>query len=232
MKVTDPLNNTLFEILLALRFREYCSVKFPNFLEFAKNVNVGDWKSTEIKGICVYKDLGFYRTLYEGGVITKQEFEERANELLNRLPEAVEIKGERYVLVYKNRTVYADTAISIAGKLFFGVDDDMWKKVEPLFLVAIGNGLDISEDDIRAYIQLLNNIQTKPVETAKEMISRLSIDDEIRKIGDILMMTTDEEMISKRLTNYVLDIVDRIVRKERVDRNIELLKSILGGGNV
>jgi hypothetical protein len=26
--------------------------------------------------------------------------------------------------------------------------------------------------------------------------------------------------------------VDRIVRKERVDRNIELLKSILGGGNV
>lgn len=224
MKTT---NNTLFEILFALRFREFCSIKFPNFLEFAKNVDVGDWKSAESKGISISRDLDFYKVLYEGGVITKQEFEEYANELLNRLPAAVEIKGDRYILAYKNRTVYADTALSIAGKFFFGVDDELWKKVEPLFLAAIGYGLDINEDDIRAYIQLLNNIQTQPIETAKEMISRLSIEEEIRKIGDILMMTSDEEMIARRLTNYVLDIVEKISRKEELDRNVRLLRELI-----
>ncbi|MBX0312958.1 MAG: hypothetical protein JHC31_14540, partial [Sulfurihydrogenibium sp.] len=200
MKTTKPINNTLFEILLALRFREYCSVKFPNFLEFAKNVDVGDWRDTKSK-IIVSKDFDFYKVLYEGGVISKQEFEEYANELLNRLPETIEMKGDRYVLAYKNRTVYADTALSIAGKLFFGVDDELWKNVEPLFLIAIGYCLDISEDDIRAYIQMLNKIQTKPIETAKELINRLPIKGEVEKIGDILMMTSDEEMIAKRLTN-------------------------------
>jgi hypothetical protein len=220
-------NNTLFEVLFALRFREFCSIRFPNFLEFAKNVDIGDWKSAESKGISISRDLDFYKVLYEGGVITKQEFEEYTNGLLNRLPDAVEIKGDRYILAYKNRTVYVDTALSIAGKFFFGVDDDIWKKVEPLFITAIDNGLDINEDDIRAYIQMLNKIQTQPIETAKEMINRLSIDDEIKKIGDILMMTSDEEMIARRLTNYVLDIVEKISRKEGLERNVRLLKELI-----
>jgi pseudouridine-5'-phosphate glycosidase len=73
----------------------------------------------------------------------------------------------------------------------------------------------------------LNKIQTQPIETAKEMISRLSIEDEIRKIGDILMMTSDEEMIAKRLTNYVLENVDKISRKEELDRNVRLLKELI-----
>jgi hypothetical protein len=223
MKTT---NNTLFEILFALRFREFCSIKFPNFLEFAKNVDVGDWRSVESKGI-ISRDFDFYKVLYEGGVITKQEFEEYTHEMLDRQPAAVEIKGDRYLLAYKNRTVYADTALSIAGKFFFGVDDELWKKVEPLFLATIGYGLDINEDDVRAYIQLLNKIQTQPIETAKEMINRLSIEDEIRKIGDILMMTSDEEMIARRLTNYVLDIVEKISRKEELDRNVRLLKELI-----
>jgi hypothetical protein len=34
-------------------------------------------------------------------------------------------------------------------------------------------------------------------------------------------------MIAKRLTNYVLDIVDRIVRKENIDRDVELLKELI-----
>jgi len=223
----QSVNNTLFEILSVSKLREFRMRMFPNFLEFAKNVDIGDWKSAESKGISISRDIDFYKVLYEGGVITKQEFEEYANELLNRLPDAVEIKGDRYILAYKNRTVYVDTALSIAGKFFFGVDDDMWKKVEPLFITAIDNGLDISEDDIRAYIQLLRKIQTQPIETAKEMISRLSIEEEIRKIGDILMMTSDEEMIARRLTNYVLDIVEKISRKEELDRNVRLLKELI-----
>jgi hypothetical protein len=226
MKTTKPTNNTLFEILSALRFKEFCSVKFPTFLEFTKNIDVGDWRDAKSKMI-VRKDFDFYRVLYKGGVISKEEFEEYANELLSRLPENVEIKENRYVLTYKNRTVYVDTALSIAGKFFFNVDDELWKKVEPLFLATIGYGLDISEDDIRAYIQLLNHIQTKPIKTAKEMINKLSLNDEIEKIGNILMMASDEEMIAKRLENYVLDIVDRIVRKERLDTNVELLKQLI-----
>jgi hypothetical protein len=223
----QSVNNTLFEILSVSKLREFRMRMFPNFLEFAKNVDIGDWKSAESKGISISRDIDFYKVLYEGGVITKQEFEEYANELLNRLPDAVEIKGDRYILAYKNRTVYVDTAISIAGKFFFGVDDELWKKVEPLFLTAIEYGLDINEDDVRAYIQLLNKIQTQPIETAKEMISRLSIEDEIKKIGDILMMTSDEEMIARRLTNYVLDIVEKISRKEELDRNVRLLKELI-----
>jgi len=220
-------NNTLFEILSVLKLKEFRMRMFPNFLEFAKNVDVGDWRSAESKGISISRDFDFYKVLYEGGVITKQEFEEYANELLNRLPDAVEIKGDRYILAYKNRTVYIDTAISIAGKFFFGVDDELWKKVESLFITAIENGLDINEDDIRAYIQLLRKMQNQPIETAKEMISRLSIDDEIEKIGNILMMTSDEEMIARRLTNYVLEIVEKISRKEELDRNVRLLKELI-----
>jgi hypothetical protein len=220
-------NNTLFEILSVLKLKEFRMRMFPNFLEFAKNVDVGDWRSAESKGISISRDFDFYKVLYEGGVITKQEFEEYANELLNRLPDAVEIKGDRYILAYKNRTVYIDTAISIAGKFFFGVDDELWKKVESLFITAIENGLDINEDDIRAYIQLLRKMQNQPIETAKKMISRLSIDDEIEKIGNILMMTSDEEMIARRLTNYVLEIVEKISRKEELDRNVRLLKELI-----
>jgi len=223
----QSVNNTLFEILSVSKLREFRMRMFPNFLEFAKNVDIGDWRSAESKGISISRDLDFYKVLYEGSVITKQEFEEYANELLNRLPDAVEIKGDRYILAYKNRTVYVDTALSIAGKFFFGVDDELWKKVESLFITAIENGLDINEDDIRAYIQLLRKMQNQPVETAKEMISRLSIDDEIEKIGNILMMTSDEEMIARRLTNYVLEIVEKISRKEELDRNVRLLKELI-----
>jgi hypothetical protein len=224
----NSLINTLFGILSTSKLRDVRSSRFPNFLEFAKSVDIGDWKTAESKGIGVYKDADFYKALYEGGVIGRQEFEEYANNVLSRLPEAVEIREDRYVLVFKNRTVYVDAAVSIAGKLFFGVDDELWKKVEPLFLAAIEYGLDIGEDDIRAFIQMLDRIQVKPIKVGREMISRLSIEEEIRKIGDILMMTSDEEMISRRLTNYVLDIVDRIVRKERVDRNVELLREVMG----
>jgi hypothetical protein len=223
----QSINNTLFEVLFVFRFREVCSNRFPNFLEFAKSVDVGDWRSAESKEISISKDLDFYKVLYEGGVITKQEFEEYANKMLDRLPAAVEIKGDRYILVFKNRTVYVDAALSIAGKFFFGVDDELWKKVEPLFLAAIEYGLDINEDDIRAYIQLLDRIQKDPVKVGKEMIGRLSIEEEIRKIGDILMMTSDEEMIARRLTNYVLDIVEKISRKEELDRNVRLLKELI-----
>jgi pseudouridine-5'-phosphate glycosidase len=59
------------------------------------------------------------------------------------------------------------------------------------------------------------------------MINRLSIDDEIKKIGDILMMTSDKEMIAKKLTNYVLENVEKISRKEELDRNIRLLKELI-----
>ncbi|WP_299229311.1 hypothetical protein [Sulfurihydrogenibium sp.] len=219
-------NNTLFEVLFALRFKDFCSRMFPNFLEFAKNVDVGDWRTAK-GGEGIGRDFDFYKVLYEGGVITKQEFEEYANEILDRLPDAVEIKEDRYILAYKDRTVYIDTALSIAGKFFFGVDDELWKKVEPLFLAAFGYGLDTGEDDIRAYIQLLDKIQTEPIKVGKEMISRLSIEDEIRKIGDILMMTSDEEMIARRLINYMLDIVEKISRKEELDRNVRLLKELI-----
>jgi hypothetical protein len=220
-------NNTLFEILSVSKLKEVRMRMFPNFLEFAKNVDVGDWRSAESKEISISRDFDFYKVLYEGGVITKQEFEEYAKELLNRLPDAVEIRGDRYILAYKNRTVYVDTALSIAGKFFFGVDDELWKKVEPLFLAAIGYGLDINEDDIRAYIQMLDRIQTEPIKVGKEMISGLSIEDEIRKVGNILMMTSDEEMIARRLTNYMLDIVGKISKKEKLDRNVRLLKELI-----
>jgi len=219
-------NNTLFEILSASKLREVRSRMFPNFLEFAKSVDIGDWRSAESK-VIVSRDIDFYKVLYEGGVISRQEFEEYANDLLSRLPEAVEIKGDRCVLVFKNRTVYVDAALSIAGKFFFGVDDELWKKVEPLFLAAIEYGLDINEDDIRVYIQMLDRIQTEPIKVGKKMISRLSIEEEIRKIGDILMMTSDEEMIARRLTNYALDIVEKISRKEELDRNVRLLKELI-----
>jgi hypothetical protein len=223
----QSIRNTLFEFLAMSKLRDYYKRMFPNFFEFTKNVDVGDWMSAESKGISISRDLDFYKVLYEGGVITKQEFENYANELLNRLPDTVEIKGNRYILAYKNRTVYVDTALSIAGKFFFGVDDELWKNVEPLFMAAIGYGLDINEDDVRAYIQLLNKIQNQPIETAKEMINRLSVDDEIKRIGDILMMTSDEGMIAKRLTNYVLEIVEKISRKEELDRNVRLLKELI-----
>jgi hypothetical protein len=99
----------------------------------------------------------------------------------------------------------------------------LWKKTEPLLLAAIGYGLDINEADIRAFIQILKRIQIQPIETAEDMISRLPIEEGTSKIIPIL--SSDE--IAKKLTSYILDIVDRILRKERVDKNIELLKSII-----
>jgi hypothetical protein len=226
MQTTNPTNTTLFDLLtISKKLKEIRMQTFPNFLEFAKNVDIGDCMVVK-GGNGIGRNLDFYKTLYEGSVISKEEFEKYANDVLNKQP-IVEIKEGKYVLTYKDKAVHIDTTLSIAGKLFFGVDDKLWKNVEPLFLATIGYGLDISEDDIRAYIQLLNHIQTKPIKAAKEMINKLSLNNEIEKIGNILMITTDEEMIAKRLENYVLDIVDRIVRKENINNNITLLKQLI-----
>jgi hypothetical protein len=40
-------------------------------------------------------------------------------------------------------------------------------------------------------------------------------------------MTSDEEILAKKLTNYVLENVEKISRKEELDRNVRLLKELI-----
>jgi hypothetical protein len=221
--------------LIHLRFlREKIEKKFYKFLEFCKTIEVNNFED-ENKNTNTLEnidnpsstDYKFYEILYKGGVITKEEFRSYITK--------EKAKNSKTTLNFEVKTIYVEPILREAVKLYFGIDDETWNKVEPLFYAILERDLDMNEDDIYAYINLVANIETNPVQASNYIVNRLKTLEEFRNIKDIRdaignVSLNDKEALSKSLLKFLLEVIEKIrknkKKSEELKKNATILKAI------
>jgi hypothetical protein len=227
--------------LIWLKFsREKIGTKFPEFLRFCKTIEIADSKNgnTDIKDDLSSIDYKFYKILLEGRVITKREFrsyiikERKAK--IDTDPE-IESTDRGYILHFNQKNVCVDIILRTAAKLYFGIDNEAWNKVESLFYAILECDLDMNEDDIHVYIGLLNDIEMDPIQTGNYIVNRLKRLKEfknIRNIKDVIGTRLDnEEALLKSLVEFLLETIEKIrkskKKSEELKKNVAVLKAIM-----
>jgi hypothetical protein len=223
--------------LIYLRFlREKIEKKFYKFLEFCKTIEVNNFED-ENKNINTLEnidnlssiDYKFYEILYKGGVITKEEFRSYITKEKAKI-------NSKTTLNFEVKTIYVEPILRKAVKLYFGIDDETWNKVEPLFYVILERDLDMNEDDIYAYINLVTNIEANPVQASNYIVNRLKTLKEFRNIKDIRnvignVSLNDKETLSKSLLKFLLEVIEKIrkskKKSEELKKNATILKAIM-----
>jgi hypothetical protein len=221
--------------LIHLRFlREKIEKKFYKFLEFCKTIEVNNFED-ENKNTNTLEnidnlssiDYKFYEILHKGGVITKEEFRSYITK--------EKAKNSKTTLNFEVKTIYVEPILREAVKLYFGIDDETWNKVEPLFYAILERDLDMNEDDIYAYINLVANIETNPVQASNYIVNRLKTLEEFRNIKDIRdaignVSLNDKEALSKSLLKFLLEVIEKIrknkKKSEELKKNATILKAI------
>jgi hypothetical protein len=207
--------------------------KMPRFVKFAKNLPleyVGKEEST---------DYSEYEEMYENGLISKKELEnliskeeERKMEEDKRSVEVV--KTESGYILRTKQPVYVEAVLHTTAQLYFGVDANMWTKIDPLFYAILERNLDMDDENIRVYIDLLSSIEMDPLYTADRIIvdkiRRLDELKDIKDIRDILgNVSLDKESLSKALIEFLNKHIE-IVREskgEEFRKSKEILKAVL-----
>jgi hypothetical protein len=229
--------------LIWLKFsHEKVGKKFPEFLRFCKTIEIADSENgnTDIKDDLSSIDYKFYKTLLEGGVITKREFRlyiiKERKVKIDTDPE-IESTDRGYILHFNQKNIYVDTILRTAAKLYFGIDNETWNKVELLFYAILECDLDMNEDDIRVYIGLLNDIEIDPIQTSNYIVNRLKRLKEfknIRNIEDVIgtsALLDNEESFSKSLVEFLLETIEKIrkskKKSEELKKNVAILKAIM-----
>jgi hypothetical protein len=209
--------------------------KMPRFVEFAKNLPleyIGKEKEPDI-------DYSKYERMYEDGLISKKELEnfiskeeERKIEESKRSVQIV--KTEKGYILRTKQPVYVDAILHTTAQLYFGVDANMWAKIESLFYAILERNLDMDDENVRVYIDLLSSIEMDPLYTADiiivDKIRRLDEFKDVKDIRDILgNVSLDKESLSKALIEFLgkhIEIV-RESKGEEFKRSKEILKVVL-----
>jgi hypothetical protein len=229
--------------LIWLKFsHEKIGKKFPEFLGFCKTIEIADSENgnKDIKDDLSSIDYKFYKTLLEGGVITKREFRsyiiKERKVKMDTDPE-IESTDRGYILHFNQKNIYVDTILRTAAKLYFGIDNETWNKVEPLFYAILECDLDMNEDDIHVYIGLLNDIEIDPIQTSNYIVNRLKRLEEfknIRNIKDVIgtsALLDNEEALSKSLVEFLLETIEKIRKSKKkskeLKKNVAILKAIM-----
>jgi hypothetical protein len=93
----------------------------------------------------------------------------------------------------------------------------------------------MNEDDIYAYINLVANIETNPVQASNYIVNRLKTLEEFRNIKDIRdaignVSLNDKEALSKSLLKFLLEVIEKIrknkKKSEELKKNATILKAI------
>jgi hypothetical protein len=163
--------------------------KMLRLMEFAKNLPL------EYVGKEESADYSKYEEMYENGLISKKEREKLVSEEEERKME----KNKRSVKVVKTKSgyilrtkqpVYVEAVLHTTAQLYFGINANMWEKIEPLFYAILERNLDMDDENIRVYIDLLSSIEKDPLYTADRIIAdkirRLDEFKDIKDIRDIL----------------------------------------------
>jgi len=223
--------DTAYEFIW-IRFASDNISKLPGFTEFCKNIKV---VSSENSNTLNYD---FYNTLYKGGIITKDEFTKYVeNEKLKSVNPKVEPTDNGYTLYFNKRTIYIEEIIKSSAKLYFGINDDVWDKVEPLFYAILERNLGMDEDVIYNCIGFLYDVETIPFYVAEDITNRLASLDEfknIKSIKDVIgvdVFSKDEKTASKILVNFLLQLIEKIRKSKdskELKRNISMFKAVIG----
>jgi len=80
------------------------------------------------------------------------------------------IKTENNYILRTKQPVYVDAILHTVAQLYFGVDNDMWSKIEPLFYAILKRNLDMNDENIKVYVDLLSSIEMDPLYTADRII--------------------------------------------------------------
>jgi hypothetical protein len=207
--------------------------KMPRFMEFAKNLPL------EYVGKEDDTDYSKYERMYENGLISKKELEKIVSEEEERKMEenkrSVEVvKTESGYILRTKQPVYVEAILHTTAQLYFGVDANMWTKIEPLFYVILERNLDMDDENIRVYIDLLSSIEMDPFYTADRIIvdkiRRLDEFKNVKDIRDILgNVSLDKESLSKALIEFLSKHIEiaRESKGEEFRKSKEILKAML-----
>jgi hypothetical protein len=239
--------DTAYEIIW-IRFGDNINNKFPGFTEFCKKIKItgsGYDDIREFENINEFSPLSyeFYKVLYEGGVITKDEFSRytgKEKTLTIPADPQIERTDDGYTLHFNRKRIYLDEIIRASAKLYFYVKDDMWDKIEPFFYAILDCDLDMDESIIFKYIAFLYDIEMIPSWVAYDIFDRLSdLDDykDVKDIKDIVgvdVLSKDDETASKILIDFLLESIEKVRKsrknREELEKNVEILKAIIGIG--
>jgi hypothetical protein len=206
-------NMTAYDLIIQSKYYSILEDKFHLFLNFTKEIEIR--YPTDI-------DYKFYKILYEGGVITKEEM----LSYVGKLGKDNTTINTEYVISFNEKpTEYK--LLSTLAKLYFGVSESDWKYVDPLFYAILNKGLDLDEDNIYVYTMLLTDIFIDPEEAGKDIVNKLKDLDEFRDIEDIkdvIGKQLEWEKLSKALIDFLLDHVEKAIED---DGSLKILKSIL-----
>jgi hypothetical protein len=207
--------------------------KMPRFVEFAKNLPL------EYTGKESDADYSKYEKMYEDGLLSKKELEKVISEEEERRIEESKrsvkvVKTEKGYILRTKQPVYVDVILHTTAQLYFGVDANMWSKIEPLFYAILERNLDMDDENVKVYIDLLSIIEMDPLYTADRIIvdklRRLDEFKDVRDIRDVLgNVSLDKESLSKALIDFLNKHIE-IVREEKGDefkRSKEILKAVL-----
>jgi len=200
-----------------IRYSKYYSIleeKFHFFLNFTKEVAVK--YKTNI-------DNDFYKVLYEGGVISKKDMLSYISKTSERSTAFVD--ADNVIQFNEKPTDYV--LISTLAKIYFGVSDNDWQYVEPMFRAVLDKGLDLDEDNIYVYTMLLIDIFVDPEYAGNIIVDKLKVLDEFRDIeyiDDVIGKKLEWEELIRALINFLLEHVEKAVKDSRSQ---EILKVVL-----
>lgn len=207
--------------------------KMPRFVEFAKNLPL------EYTGKESDADYSKYEKMYEDGLLSKKELEkiisEEEEKRIEESKRSVKVvKTEKGYILRTKQPVYVDAILHTTAQLYFGVDANVWAKIEPLFYAILERNLDMDDENVKVYIDLLSSIEMDPLYTADRIIvdklRRLDEFRDIRDIRDVLGdVSLDKESLSKALIEFLNKHIE-IVREGKGDefkRSKEILKAVL-----
>jgi hypothetical protein len=206
-----------YNLIQSSKYYDILEEKFHLFLNFAKEI--------EIRCPTDDIDYEFYRVLYKGGVITKEEMMSYVvNELEDKSNKTL-IDSDHVIHFNEKPTDYE--LLSKLAKVYFGVSESDWQYVEPMFRGILDKGLDLDEDNIYVYTMLLIDILIDPEYAGKIIVDKLKALDEFRDIEDIKDVIGEElewEELSKALIDFLLEHVEKAVEDSR---SIEILRAVL-----
>jgi hypothetical protein len=203
-----------YNLIQHSKYYDILEEKFHLFLNFAKEI--------EIKYPTEDIDREFYKILYEGGVISKEEM----LSYIDKKPKRdTSIDTDNTIYFHEKPTDYE--LLSKLAKAYFGVSESDWQYVEPMFRAILDKGLDLDEDNIYVYTMLLIDISIDPEYAGKIIVDKLKVLDEFRDIEDIKDIIGKElewEELAKALIDFLLEHVEKAVEDSRSQK---ILKTVL-----
>jgi hypothetical protein len=239
--------DTAYEIIW-IRY-ENANEKFPGFMEFCKKIKItssgyddtSNFREPENVNKNNLLSYEFYKVLYEGGVITKDQFNRytgKEKTLTISSDPQIERTDDGYILHFRRKRIYLDEIIRVSAKLYFHVKDDMWDKIEPFFYTILDCNLDMDESVIYKYIAFLYDVEMIPSWVAYDIFDRLSDLDDYKDIEDLKdvigvdVLSKDDETASKILLDFLLEAIEKVRKSkknsEELKKNVDILKAIIG----